>query len=116
LIFVMEFWGWFFCRIHVGCHIWGPCASLACDLAPRTPLNQTRFDSFSSCSISWPKCLNPWFHLIESVSGWFLWERGCPRGNPAIPEVSLQSVGWFGRSGNGKLRVDPRPGFLGGAV
>jgi hypothetical protein len=54
--------------------------------------------------------------LIVSISGRFLWGRGCPGGNPAIPEVSLQSVWWFGRSGNGKLRVDPRPGFLGGAV
>jgi hypothetical protein len=34
--------------------------------------------------------------LIVSVSGRFLWGRGCPGGNPTIPEVSLQSVGWFG--------------------
>jgi hypothetical protein len=54
--------------------------------------------------------------LIVSDSGRFLWGRGCPWGNPAIPKVSLQSVEWFGRSGDGKLRVDPRVGFLEGVV
>jgi hypothetical protein len=54
--------------------------------------------------------------LIVGVSVRFLWGRGCPGGNPTIPEVSLQSVGWIGRSGDGKLRVDPRPDFLGSAV
>jgi hypothetical protein len=56
------------------------------------------------------------FLLIVSDSGRFLWDRGCPGGNPAIPEVSLQSVEWFGRLGAGKLRFDPRVGFLEGAV
>jgi hypothetical protein len=37
------------CRILVGYHVWGPCASLAGDLAPRTPLNRSRFGGFSSC-------------------------------------------------------------------
>jgi hypothetical protein len=32
------------------------------------------------------------FLLIVSDSGRFLLGRGCPGGNPAIPEVSLQSV------------------------
>jgi hypothetical protein len=32
------------------------------------------------------------FLLIVSVSGRFLSGRGCPGGNPAIPEVFLQSV------------------------
>jgi hypothetical protein len=32
------------------------------------------------------------FLLIVSVSGRFLEGRGCPGGNPAIPEVLLQSV------------------------
>jgi hypothetical protein len=54
--------------------------------------------------------------LIVSDSGWFLWGRGCPGGNPTISGVSLQSVEWFGRSGDGKLRVDPRVGFLEGPV
>jgi hypothetical protein len=54
------------------------------------------------------------FLLTVSDSGWFLWGRGFPGGNPAIPEVSLQSVECFGRSGNGKLRVDLRVGFLEG--
>jgi hypothetical protein len=32
------------------------------------------------------------FLLIVSGSGRFLSGRGCPRGNPANPEVSLHSV------------------------
>jgi hypothetical protein len=56
------------------------------------------------------------FLLILCVSGWFLWGRGFPGGNPAIPEVSLQSMEWFGRLGDGKLRVDSRVGFPEGAV
>jgi hypothetical protein len=54
--------------------------------------------------------------LILSVSGRFLWGRGCPRGNPANPEVSLQSVEWLGRSGARKLGFDPRVRFLEEAV
>jgi hypothetical protein len=54
--------------------------------------------------------------LLVSDSGQFLWGGGSPGGNPSIPGVSLQSVEWFGRSGDGKLRVDPRVGFLEGAV
>jgi hypothetical protein len=60
--------------------------------------------------------LIPQFPLILGVSVRFLWGRGCPRGNPIIPEVSPQSVRWIGRSGDKKLRVDPRPDFLGRAV
>jgi hypothetical protein len=56
------------------------------------------------------------FSLIMGVSVWFLWGRGFPGGNLAIPKVSPQSVGWIGRSSDGKLRVDPRPVFLGVAV
>jgi hypothetical protein len=56
------------------------------------------------------------FLLIVRDSGRFLWGRGCPGGNPAIPEVLLQSVECFGRSGDGNLRFDPRVGFLEGAV
>jgi hypothetical protein len=56
------------------------------------------------------------FLLIVSDSVRFLWGRGCPRGNPAIPEVSLQSMEWFGRSGARKLRFDLWVGFLEGAV
>jgi hypothetical protein len=54
--------------------------------------------------------------LIVSVSGRFLWGRGCPEGNPSNLEVSLQSVEWFGRSGARKLGFDPRAVFLGEAV
>jgi hypothetical protein len=59
---------------------------------------------------------NLWFLLIVSDSGQFLWDRGCPKGNPAIPGVSLQSMEWFGRLGDGKLRVDPWVDFLEGVV
>jgi hypothetical protein len=55
--------------------------------------------------------LNPRFTLIVGVLVWFLWGRGSPGGNLAIPEVLPQSVGWIGRSGDGKLRVYPRPVF-----
>jgi hypothetical protein len=57
-----------------------------------------------------------WFLLIVSVSGRFLWGRGFPGGNPAIPEVLLQSVEWFVGSGARKLGFDPRVRFLEGAV
>jgi hypothetical protein len=40
------------CEILVGCHVWGPCASLAGDFAPRIPLNRTQFGGFSSCPSS----------------------------------------------------------------
>jgi hypothetical protein len=43
--------------------------------------------------------------LIVSDFGRFLWGRGCPGGNPTIPEVSLQSVEWFRRSGVVKFWV-----------
>jgi hypothetical protein len=56
------------------------------------------------------------FLLIPSNSVRFVWGRGCLGGIPAIREVSLQSVEWFGRSGDGKLRFDLRVGFLDGAV
>jgi hypothetical protein len=54
---------------------------------------------------------DPRFPLIASISVRFLWGRGCLGGNPAIHEVSPQSVRWNRRSGDGKLRVDPRPVF-----
>jgi hypothetical protein len=40
------------CGIIVGCHVLGPCASLAGDFAPRTSLNRSQFGGFSSCSSS----------------------------------------------------------------
>jgi hypothetical protein len=58
--------------------------------------------------------LNSRFPLIVGVLVRFLWGRGCPGGDPAIPEVSPQSVGWIRRLGDGKLRVDPQPVFWGG--
>jgi hypothetical protein len=43
------------CEILVGCHVWGPCASLVGYFAPRIPLNQTRFGGFLSCTSSCPR-------------------------------------------------------------
>ena len=48
------------------------------------------------------------FLMIESDLGLDLRARGCPWGNPPIPKVWLQSVGWIGRSIDEKLRVDSR--------
>jgi hypothetical protein len=60
------------------------------------------------------------FPMIERVSVQFLWGRGRPWGDPGIPNVSLQSVGWIERSGDAKFRFDPRflffPFCLGRAV
>jgi hypothetical protein len=53
VIFLAEFWGWFLGDF-VGCHVWGPCASLAGDFAPKSSLNRTRFGGFSSFSSSCP--------------------------------------------------------------
>jgi hypothetical protein len=49
--------------------------------------------------------------MIESVLVDILRGRGCPRGNPSIPKVPLQSVGCIGRLIDGKLRVEPRSLF-----
>jgi hypothetical protein len=60
--------------------------------------------------------LERWFLrllLIVSHSGRFLWGRGCPGGNPAIPEVSLQSMEWFRRSGRWEVEVWPAGRFFG---
>jgi hypothetical protein len=101
-----------FCGILVGCHVWGPCASLAGDFAPRTPLNQPQlWWFFWAAQVHGLEGQDPRFPLIESISVRLLWGRGCPGGNPGIPKVSLHSVGWIGRSGDGKLRVHPRPFF-----
>jgi hypothetical protein len=54
VIFLVDFWGRFLGDF-VGCHVWGPCASLAGDFAPKSPLNLTRFGGFSSCSSSCPR-------------------------------------------------------------
>jgi hypothetical protein len=41
----------------LGCDFFdgGPCASLAGDFAPKSPLNRTRFGGFSSCWSSCPR-------------------------------------------------------------
>jgi hypothetical protein len=100
----------------VGCHIWGPCASLASDFAPNISWIRLYLVVFRVARVVSLESQHLRFLLIESDSGRFLWGRCCPRGTPAIPEVSLQSVEWFGRSGDGKLRFDPRVGFLEGVV
>jgi hypothetical protein len=115
VIFLAEFWGWLIGDF-VGCHVWWPCASLSGDFAPKSPLNRTWFGGFRVARVLG---LERWFLrslLILNDSGQFLWGRGCPGGNRTIPEVSLQFVECFGRSGDGKVRVDPQVGFLEGAV
>jgi hypothetical protein len=94
----------FSCGIYVGCHICGPCASLTLD-------STSIWWFFRVARVLDLEGLNPRFPLIVGVSVRFLCGRDCPRGNPAIPEVSPQSVGWIGRSGDGKLSVNPRPVF-----
>jgi hypothetical protein len=115
VIFLAEFWGWFLGDF-VGCHVWGPCASLASDFAPNLPWIRLDLVVFRVGRILDLERRSLRVLLIVSNSGRFLWSRGCPGGNPPIPEVSLQSVEWFGRSDDGKLRFGPRVGFLEGAV
>jgi hypothetical protein len=71
VIFLAEFCG-LFLGDFVGCHVRGPCASLAGDFAPKSPLNRTRFGGFSSCSSSALERRNLKLLLIVSVSGQFL--------------------------------------------
>jgi hypothetical protein len=61
VLFLAEFWV-IFLRDFVGCHVWGPCASLAGDFAPKSPLNRTRFCGFSSWPSSGPR------ETISSIS------------------------------------------------
>ena len=56
------------------------------------------------------------FRMIRWVLGLDLLATGCPWGTPSSPKVSLQSVGWIGRSGEEKLEFFPRVLFLGRAV
>jgi hypothetical protein len=116
VIFVAEFWGRYL-RDFVWCHVWGLCASLAGDFAPKISLeSDSIWWFFWVARVLALENRNLQFLLIVSDSGWFLWGRGCPGRNLAIPGVSLQSVEWFRRSGDGKLRFDPRVGFLEGEV
>jgi hypothetical protein len=116
VIFLAEFWGWF-----LGDSLLGVTYE---DLVPLWLVTLPQELSWIDLNlvVFWVarvldlEGLNPRFPLIVGVSVRFLWGRGCPRGNPAIPKVLSQSVGWIGRLGDGKLRVDPRPNFLGRAV
>jgi hypothetical protein len=113
VIFLAEFWGRFLAGFLLGVMYEDFVPLWLVTLPPWTPLNRPRFGGFSSCSSSWHRGQDPRFPLIVSVSVRFFWWRGCSGGNPAIPEVSPQSMGWIGRSGDWKLRVDPRLVFLG---
>jgi hypothetical protein len=116
VLFVAEFWGWFLAGFLLGVTYEDLVPLWLVTLPHELPWINLDLVVFRVARVHDLEGQDPWFPLIESVSVWFLWGRGCPGGNPGIPKVSLQSVGWIGRSGNGKLRVDSRPGFLGGAV
>jgi hypothetical protein len=116
VIFVAEFWGWFLARFLLGVTYEELVPLWLVTLPQESPVIGLDLVVFRVARVLDVESRNPWFLLILSNLGWFLWGRGCPGGNPAIPEVSLQSVEWFGRSGDGKLRVDPRLGFLERAV
>jgi hypothetical protein len=116
VIFLAEFWGRF-----LGASCWVSRMRTMCLfgwwLCLKKHLESTSiWCSFGVARVLDLKGLNPHFPLIVGVSVRFLWGRGWPGGNSAITEVSPQSVGWIGRSGDGKLRVDPRLDFLGRAV
>jgi hypothetical protein len=99
-----------------GCHVWGSCTSFAGDFPPNLSWIGLDLVVFRVGQVLDLERRFLRFLLIVSNSGRFLLGRGCQRGNPANPEVSLQSVQWFGRSGARKLTFDPRVRFLQGAV
>jgi hypothetical protein len=115
-IFVAEFWGQFLGRFLLGVTYEDLVPLWLVILPQESPWIGLDLVVFRVARVLALESRNLWFHLIVSDSGRFLWGRGCPGGNPAIPKVSLQSVEWFGRSGDGKLRVDPRVSFVEGAV
>jgi hypothetical protein len=93
---VREIWGVFLCMICFGSHTWRPCASFLGDISPPNPREGLRFWWF------------PWFlelmisrpRIRDSLWLRALW-RGRPGGDLDIPKISLQSVGWIGRSIDG---------------
>jgi hypothetical protein len=116
VIFVVEFWGRFLVIFLLGVTYEDLVPLWLVTLPQECPWIRLDLVVFRVARVLALEIWNPWFLLIVSVSGQFLWGRGCPGGNPAIPKVLLQSVEWFGRSGDGKLRFDLRVGFLEGAV
>jgi hypothetical protein len=61
-------------------------------LPPNVPSIELDLVVFRVARVLDLECRNLRFLLIVSDLGRFLKGRGCPGGNPAIPEVSLQSV------------------------
>jgi hypothetical protein len=113
VIFVAEFWGRFLAGFLLGVTYEDLVPLWLVTFPQEPPWIGLDLVVFRVARVLDLEGLNPRFPLIASVSGRFLWGIGCQGGNPATPDVSLQSVGWCRRLGNGKLRVNPRPGFLG---
>jgi hypothetical protein len=116
VIFVVEFWGWFLVRFLLGVTYEDLVPLWLVILLQESPWIRLDLVVFWVTRVLALESRNPRFLLIVSDSGRFFWGRGCPGGIPAIPEVLLQSVEWFGRSGDGNLKFDPRLDFLEGAV
>jgi hypothetical protein len=116
VIFVAEFWGWVLARFLLGVTYEDFVPLWLVTLLQESPWIGLDLVVFQVLRVLVLERRFLQFFLIVSDSGRFLWGRGCPGGNPAIPEVSLQSVECFGRSGDGKLSVDPQVGFLEGAI
>jgi hypothetical protein len=115
-IFLAKFWGRFLVGFLLGVMYEDLVPLLLMTLPKKLPWIDLDLVVFRVARVLDLEGLNPRFPLIVGVSVWILWGRGCPGGNPAIPEVSLQSVGWIGRSDDEKLRVDPWLDFLGRAT
>jgi hypothetical protein len=116
VFFLAEFWGRFLAGFKLGVTYGDLVPLWLVNLPQEPPWIGLDLVVFLVARVLDLEGLNPRFPLIVGISVRFLWGRGCLGGNPTIPEVSLQSVGWLGILGDRKLRVDPRPGFLGGAV
>jgi hypothetical protein len=106
-----EFWRWFLARFSLGVTYGDFVPLWMVTLPEELPWIDLDLLVFWVAQVHDLKGQNRRFPLIVGVSVRFLWGRGCPGGNPAILEVSPQSVGWIGRSSDGKLRVDLRPVF-----
>jgi hypothetical protein len=98
VIFVVEFWEWFLARFLLGVTYEDIVPLWLVTFPQESPWIGLDLVVFRVARVLSLESQNPQFLLIVSDSGRFLWGRGCPGGNPAIPEVSLQSVEWFGRS------------------
>jgi hypothetical protein len=105
VIFLAEFWGQFLVGFLLGVTYEDLVPLWLVTLPQELPWIVLDLVGFRVAWVLDLEGLNPWFPLIVGISIWFLWGRGCPGGNPAIPEVSPQFVRWIERWGDGKLRL-----------